>query len=65
MVEEYFYLVNRVLSVCPDSLLSSPLMANVLACGCIGLQVDHDKAHKAITSCFFTLAAAATPRSRT
>ena len=44
MVEEYFYLVARFISYCPDPLLQSPMLASVLQCGVIGLRLEHREA---------------------
>jgi hypothetical protein len=66
MVEEYFFLVARFLEYCPALLLSNPngLLAQVVQCGVVGLQVDHQQAHAGVTSCFYHLVRAGTHAPR-
>ncbi|CAM9816700.1 unnamed protein product [Phaeothamnion confervicola] len=55
VVEEYFYLVERVLSHCPEPLVVSPLLESVLMCGTEGLRLHHREARKGVLSCLETL----------
>ncbi|KAJ1449981.1 armadillo-type protein [Pelagophyceae sp. CCMP2097] len=52
VVEEYFYLVARFLSYCPDPLVGSPLLGEVLRCGVVGLRLEHREAHQGVLHCF-------------
>jgi len=60
MVEEYFFLVSRFLEYCPSLLLTSPLIAQVVQCGMVGLQIDHRAAHAGVSSCLYHLICAGT-----
>ena len=46
IVEELFYLAERMVSHCPDVLVSSPLMELLLQCGARGMRLDHQGANK-------------------
>ena len=61
MVEEYFYLVARFISYCPDPLLQSPMLASVLQCGVIGLRLEHREAHQGVLHCFEKVISAGDP----
>ncbi|CAM9622957.1 unnamed protein product [Discosporangium mesarthrocarpum] len=52
MVEEYFYLVGRFVSYCPEPLLASPLLGDSIRCGVVGLQLHHREAHRGVLTCF-------------
>ncbi|CAM9594406.1 unnamed protein product [Chrysoparadoxa australica] len=51
MVEEFFYLAGRFVSYCPQSLVSSPLLRQVVAFAIAGLRQDHREARKAVLQC--------------
>jgi len=48
VVEEYFYLVGRAVSHCPQDLVRSPLLKSVFQCAYVGMRVQHREAHKGI-----------------
>jgi len=52
LVEEYFYLMARVLSYCPGPLLRSELISSVVQFGIVGLQLKHREAQSGILSFF-------------
>lgn len=52
IVEEYFYLVSRYLDYCPDELVASPLLGNILRCGVVGLTLEHRETQRSVLHCF-------------
>jgi transportin-3 len=48
VVEEFFYLLSRVISYCPSILFQSELLGEALRCSVVGLQVHHREANKGV-----------------
>ena len=46
VVEELFYLMGRMVSHCPDPLVTSPLLQSLFQCAVVGMQLDHRDANK-------------------
>jgi transportin-3 len=46
VVEELFYLMGRMVSHCPDPLVTSPLLRSLFQCAVVGMQLDHRDANK-------------------
>jgi transportin-3 len=46
VVEEFFYLMGRMMSHCPDPLARSPLLQSLFQCAVVGMQLDHHGANK-------------------
>jgi len=46
VVEELFYLMGRMVSHCPDPLVTSPLLQSLFQCAAVGMQLDHRDANK-------------------
>jgi len=46
VVEELFYLMGRMMSYCPDPLVTSPLLQSLFQCAAVGMQVAHRDANK-------------------
>ena len=46
VVEEFFYLMGRMMSHCPDPLVKSPLLLSLFQCAVVGMQLDHRDANK-------------------
>lgn len=46
VVEELFYLMGRMVSHCPDPLVTSPLLHSLFQCAIVGMQLDHRDANK-------------------
>jgi hypothetical protein len=46
VVEEYFYLVERVVNHIPGSLTDRTMVSSLVQCAAIGMQVDHKGANK-------------------
>ncbi len=45
VVEEFFYLMGRMMSHCPGPLVSSPLLPSLFQCAAVGMQLDHRDAN--------------------
>jgi len=45
VVEEFFYLMGRVVSYCPDPLMMSPLLLSLFQCAVVGMRLDHPGAN--------------------
>jgi len=48
VVEEYFYLLSRVISYSPAPLLLSELVGEAVSCAIVGMQVHHREANKGV-----------------
>ena len=46
VAEEFFYLIGRMISFCPDPIVHSPLLATVTHCATVGMQMEHYGANK-------------------
>ena len=46
VAEEFFYLISRMISFCPDPIVHSPLLETVTKCATVGMQIDHYGANK-------------------
>jgi transportin-3 len=46
VVEEFFYLMGRMMSYCPDPLARSSLLQSLFQCAVVGMQLDHHGANK-------------------
>jgi transportin-3 len=46
VVEEFFYMMGRMITYCPDPLVTSPLLQNLFQCAAVGMQVAHRDANK-------------------
>ena len=46
VVEEFFYLMGRMISYCPDPLVTSQLLPALFQCAAVGMQVAHRDANK-------------------
>jgi transportin-3 len=46
VVEELFYLMGRMITYCPDPLVTSPLLQSLFQCAAVGMQVSHRDANK-------------------
>ena len=46
VVEEFFYLMGRMMSHCPEPLVRSPLLQSLFQCAVVGMQLDHRDANK-------------------
>jgi len=46
VVEEFFYLMGRMMSHCPDPLATSPLLHSLFQCAVVGMQLDHHGSNK-------------------
>lgn len=46
VVEEFFYLLGRVVNHTPDPLVLSPLLQAMIQCAIVGMQLDHEGANK-------------------
>ena len=46
VVEELFYLMGRMITYCPDPLVTSPLLQSLFQCAAVGMQVAHRDANK-------------------
>lgn len=46
VVEEFFYLMGRMVSHCPDLLIKSPLLVTLLQCAVVGMRLDHHGANR-------------------
>jgi transportin-3 len=46
VVEEYFYLVGRFMTYCPEPLVLSPLFRKIIQRAVVGLHIHHREAHK-------------------
>ena len=46
VVEEFFYLMGRMLTYRPDPLITSPLFQSLFQCAVVGMQLDHHGANK-------------------
>lgn len=46
VVEEFFYLMGRMISCCPDPLVTSPLLQSLFQCAAVGMQLQHRDANK-------------------
>jgi transportin-3 len=48
VAEEFFYLIGRMISYCPDPLVQSPLLEAVILCAVGGMQLDHHGANRGV-----------------
>lgn len=46
VVEELFYLMGRMISHCPDPLVTSPLLQPLFQCAIVGMKLDHRDANR-------------------
>lgn len=46
VVEELFYMMGRMITYCPDPLVTSPLLQSLFRCAAVGMQVAHRDANK-------------------
>lgn len=46
VVEEFFYLIGRMMSYCPDPIVTSTLLQSVAQCAAVGMRMDHHGANK-------------------
>ena len=46
VVEEFFYLMGRMMTHCPDQLVSSPLLISLFQSASVGMRLDHHGANK-------------------
>mgnify|MGYP005850623257 CR=1 FL=1 len=46
VVEELFYLMGRMITCCPEPLVTSPLLQSLFQCAAVGMQVAHRDANK-------------------
>ena len=46
VVEELFYLMGRMISYCPEPLVTSPLLVPLFQCAVVGMQLDHKDANR-------------------
>lgn len=46
VAEEFFYLMGRMISYCPDPVVKSPLLKSVAQCAVVGMQLEHHGANK-------------------
>lgn len=46
VVEEFFYLISKMISYCPDPVVTSPLLHTVAQCAVVGMEMDHRGASK-------------------
>ncbi|CAJ1966823.1 unnamed protein product [Cylindrotheca closterium] len=46
VVEEFFYLMGRMVSYSPDLLVASPLLPSLFQCAIVGMQLEHKDANK-------------------
>lgn len=46
VMEEFFYLMDRMMIHCPDPLIQSPLLASLLQCSAMTLELDHPGVNK-------------------
>jgi transportin-3 len=46
VVEEFFYLMGRMVSYSPDLLIASPLLPSLFKCATVGMQLEHKDANK-------------------
>ncbi|CAB9521003.1 Transportin-3 [Seminavis robusta] len=50
VVEEFFYLMGRMVTFCPDPMVTSTLLQPLLQCAAVGMQVAHRDANKGTLS---------------
>jgi transportin-3 len=48
VAEEFFYLLGRMVSHCPDPLVQSPLLESVIRCAVVGMQLEHHGANRGV-----------------
>ena len=48
VVEEFFYLMGRMINFCPTPVVLSPLLQSLLRCAVVGMQLDHQGANKGV-----------------
>jgi transportin-3 len=46
VVEEFFYLMGRMISYCPDPIVTSPLLQPLAQCAVVGMELYHPGANK-------------------
>jgi transportin-3 len=46
VVEEFFYLMGRMMNYCPAPLVASPLLPSLFQCAIVGMQLDHRDANR-------------------
>jgi len=46
VVEEFFYLMGRMVTYCPDPVVASPLLRSLVQCAVVGMQLQHSGANK-------------------
>ena len=46
VVEEFFYLMGRMMNYCPDPVVLSSLLQSLVKCAVVGMQLDHQGANK-------------------
>mmetsp|Transcript_23554 Transcript_23554/g.65374 ORF Transcript_23554/g.65374 Transcript_23554/m.65374 type:complete len:954 (-) Transcript_23554:96-2957(-) len=46
VVEELFYMMGRMITHCPEPLITSPLLRSLFQCAVVGMQLDHRDANK-------------------
>jgi transportin-3 len=46
VVEEFFYLMGRMMTYCPAPLVASPLLPSLFQCAIVGMQLDHRDANR-------------------
>jgi transportin-3 len=46
VVEEFFYLISKMISFCPEPVVTSPLLHSVAQCAIVGMALDHKGAQK-------------------
>ena len=46
VVEEFFYLMGRMMTYCPDPVVTSPLLLSLAQCAVVGMQLQHAGANK-------------------
>jgi transportin-3 len=46
VAEEFFYLIGRMISYCPDPIVNSPLLETVMQCAAVSMQLEHHGANK-------------------
>ena len=46
VVEEFFYLMGRMMNHCPDPIVRGPLLQSLVKCAIVGTELDHQGANK-------------------
>lgn len=46
VVEELFYLMGRIVSHCPEPMVTSPLLPALFQCAAVGMELDHREANR-------------------